>query len=97
MYPPPKNGSLTCNQGLGLLMCSVECKEGFVFEFRPPEIYYCQGGEWRFWSIVIGFKGKLPWPDCKVSAINFMQSWRISNFNTTKIFIYSSKKNGIPA
>lgn len=73
--PSTKEWLLTCKQPSELLICSVKCEEGFVFEFRPPMIYYCQGGEWGLYSLFFRVKEKLPWPNCKVSAINFMQSW----------------------
>ena len=63
MYPPPKNGALSCQSFGGYPMCQVQCKEGFDFDFIPPMIYFCMSGTWSYLGFS-QFERRLPWPDC---------------------------------
>ena len=60
---PPKNGLAPCNELYpGTFKCSVMCKEGYDFGYKPARLYFCSKGDWGAWSDegVATF----PWPDC---------------------------------
>ena len=63
MYPPPKNGALSCQSFGGDPMCQVQCKVGFDFVFTPPLMYLCSSGTWSPFGYP-PFDSSLPWPDC---------------------------------
>lgn len=63
MYPPPKNGALTCNPAK--TQCSVQCKAGLDFKFNPPFLYFCDRGNWNYFGFSGNYVGNMPWPDCE--------------------------------
>ena len=63
LYEPPDNGALTCNYIGSDPSCSVQCQNGYDFVYTPPFVYYCSGGEWKYFSIAY-YDPILPWPDC---------------------------------
>jgi len=67
LYPPPKNGALSCQYFGGDPMCQVQCKVGFDFGFTPPIIYLCSNGIWSPLGIP-PYGSRLPWPDCSSTA-----------------------------
>ncbi|KAL9973473.1 hypothetical protein ACROYT_G019939 [Oculina patagonica] len=83
MYPPPKNGALACNYLGGDPTCAVMCKGAYDFDFNPPMLYYCNSGQWSFYSQPgISHSSQLPWPDCsnQVSSPSSLKSSGILYF-----------------
>ena len=70
---PPTNGALVCNYIGSDQTCQVQCKQGYDFEFTPPLLYYCSGGNWNMFSIGF-YDSRLPWQNCTSKCDEFLVS-----------------------